>query len=39
MREYQLQRYLKMTSVSMLTMDIRKIWAIKLTRDYIKELD
>jgi hypothetical protein len=27
-----------MNSVPMLTMDIKRIWAMELTRDYIKEL-
>jgi hypothetical protein len=38
MRKYQWQRKLIMSSVSKFTMDIKRIWAMKPTRDYIKEL-
>jgi hypothetical protein len=38
MRYYQWLSLVSMNSVPMITMDIKRIWAMELTRDHIKEL-
>jgi hypothetical protein len=36
MKEYQWQRLLNMNPVPKLTVDIKRFWAMELTRNYIK---